>query len=134
MLQIEFKSIPDKPYLTELGNTRHKARLEEQRSKLNDPDHVYSVNGVLYWKSNNAVVPMSVFREYYAVAPAAQRAAYDGYLDESIALYKKQREDFRENSPELWAEAQAEQQAMARAAMGPGVEMVNVLTGERYTT
>ena len=28
----------------------------------------------------------------------------------------------------------AEQRAEARAAMGPGVEMVNIFTGEKYTT
>ena len=32
------------------------------------------------------------------------------------------------------AEEIAEQRAEARAAMGPGVEMVNMFTGERYTT
>ena len=32
------------------------------------------------------------------------------------------------------AEQIAEERAEARAAMGPGVEMVNVVTGERYTT
>jgi len=28
----------------------------------------------------------------------------------------------------------AEERFEARAAMGPGVEMVNIITGERYTT
>ena len=32
------------------------------------------------------------------------------------------------------AEEIAEQRFEARAAMGPGVEMVNIFTGERYTT
>ena len=32
------------------------------------------------------------------------------------------------------AEEIAEQRAEARAAMGPGVEMVNIFTGEKYTT
>jgi len=32
------------------------------------------------------------------------------------------------------AEEIAEERAEARAAMGPGVEMVNMFTGERYTT
>ena len=32
------------------------------------------------------------------------------------------------------AEQIAEERAEARAAMGPGVEMVNIVTGERYTT
>ena len=32
------------------------------------------------------------------------------------------------------AEEIAEQRAEARAAMGPGVDMVNIFTGEKYTT
>ena len=32
------------------------------------------------------------------------------------------------------AEQVAEERAEARAAMGPGVDMVNMFTGERYTT
>jgi hypothetical protein len=32
------------------------------------------------------------------------------------------------------AEQIAEERFEARAAMGPGVEMVNIITGERYTT
>ncbi len=40
------------------------------------------------------------------------------------------REAQRQRTPEQIAEERAE----ARAAMGPGVKMVNILTGETYTT
>ena len=40
------------------------------------------------------------------------------------------REAQRQRTPEQIAEERAE----ARAAVGPGVKMVNILTGETYTT
>ena len=42
--------------------------------------------------------------------------------------------EYREAMANRTAEQIAEERAEARAAMGPGVEMVNVVTGERYTT
>ena len=42
--------------------------------------------------------------------------------------------EYRQAMANRTAEQIAEERAEARAAMGPGVEMVNVVTGERYTT
>ena len=57
-------------------------------------------------------------------APAIAR---DKYVQRTLAEY-------REAQRNRTAEEIAEQRAKARAAMGPGVEMVNMFTGETYTT
>ena len=51
----------------------------------------------------------------------------DVYTDKSIAEYIEAQ---RNRS----AEQRAEERFEARAAHGPGVKMVNIITGERYTT
>ena len=43
-------------------------------------------------------------------------------------------EEYRTAQLNRTAEEIAEERFEARAAMGPGVEMVNIFTGERYTT
>ena len=42
--------------------------------------------------------------------------------------------NYREAQRQRTQEQIAEERAEARAAMGPGVKMVNILTGETYTT
>ena len=53
--------------------------------------------------------------------------ARDKYVQRTLAEYAEAQQN-------RTAEQIAEQRAEARAAMGPGVEMVNILTGETYTT
>ena len=51
----------------------------------------------------------------------------DVYTDKSIAEYTQAQKNRS-------AEQIREERFEARAAMGPGVEMVNIVTGEKYTT
>ena len=55
------------------------------------------------------------------------RIARDRYVQRTLAEYAEAQQN---RTPEQIAEQRAE----ARAAMGPGVEMVNIFTGEKYTT
>ena len=55
------------------------------------------------------------------------RIARDRYVQRTLAEYAEAQQN---RTPEQIAEQRAE----ARAAMGPGVEMVNILTGEKYIT
>ena len=55
------------------------------------------------------------------------RDARDLYVEQSLRQY-------RVAQAQRTAEQIAEERWEARAAMGPGVEMVNIITGERYTT
>ena len=53
--------------------------------------------------------------------------AREAYVEQSLADYRLAQ---AQRTPEQIAEERFE----ARAAMGPGVKMVNMFTGERYTT
>ena len=53
--------------------------------------------------------------------------AREAYVEQSLAEYRTAQQN---RTPEEIAEQRFE----SRAAMGPGVEMVNIFTGERYTT
>ena len=53
--------------------------------------------------------------------------AREAYVEQSLAEYRTAQQN---RTPEEIAEQRFE----SRAAMGPGVEMVNIITGETYTT
>jgi hypothetical protein len=87
-------------------------------------EDTYELDGALRWKSNDHVVPPSTFEDAGLEVPADQRDARDRDAEESIERY-------RANQP---AEPSDEERAEARAAHGPGVELVDAITGRRYTT
>ena len=62
-----------------------------------------------------------------SITVEATRIARDRYVQRTLAEYAEAQQN---RTPEQIAEQRAE----ARAAMGPGVEMVNIFTGEKYTT
>ena len=62
-----------------------------------------------------------------SITVEATRIARDRYVQRTLAEYAEAQQN---RTPEQIAEQRAE----ARAAMGPGVEMINILTGETYTT
>lgn len=87
--------------------------------------------GVIRWDSNKRVPPQD----------CVELAKHLG-LRVDVAACARAREDdvarvvgrYREAQARRTPEQVAEQRAMARAAHGPGAEMVNVITGERYRT
>jgi hypothetical protein len=85
--------------------------------------------GIRRWKIGKQV-PSKVFLERLGLTPeeiAAHAAACEADMDEFAAKYQRRQS---ERTPEEIAEEKAE----ALAAHGPGVEMVNVFTGEHYIT
>ena len=62
-----------------------------------------------------------------SITVEATAIARDKYVQRTLAEYAVAQQN---RTPEQ----RAEQRAEARAAMGPGVEMVNILTGEKYIT
>ena len=62
-----------------------------------------------------------------SITVEATRIARDRYVQRTLAEYAEAQQN---RTPEQIAEQRAE----ARAAMGPGVDMVNIFTGEKYTT
>ena len=88
-------------------------------------------DGVMRWQSSGRVPPEEwvekAILEGYPVDKAKCDAVRSAELKEFFAAYRKARE---ERTPEQIAEERME----ARAAMGAGVEMVNIVTGEKFTT
>ena len=62
-----------------------------------------------------------------SITVEATRIARERYVQRTLAEYAEAQRN-------RTAEEIAEQRAEARAAMGPGVDMVNIFTGEKYTT
>ena len=99
--------------------------IEKLRAQLADPAEVETRDGVLYWRSNRAVVPPHVFRDAMVELPARQVAARDAAERKFIAAYRRQQKGRKPSAEELHE---------MRAAFGPGVTHVNALTGRRTRT
>lgn len=85
----------------------------------------YKQGNVWRWWSNEAPVPLDAAREYgIPIDPAAQQVALDAYYSEVIAAYRES----RKGGPS------AEERAEARAAHGSGVQLVDIITGRKFTT
>jgi len=87
------------------------------------------VYGVYRWKSSGNVVPNNILEEA-GFSPAALKANRDAWKIQSTEILRGYAEAQKNRTPEQIAEERFE----ARAAMGPGVDMVNILTGEKWTT
>ena len=121
-------------YVAELKNptsvVRHREAVDAMLCMKNRQDYTIK-DGVITWNSNGNVPP----KELVALAKyngedvdiAKCNAERDRQDYEAIAAYRKR---MANRTPEEMAEQRAE----AHAAHGPGVELVNVLTGESFTT
>lgn len=107
-------------------------RIEKQFT-LNEPPSkgitalAYSDDGgkVWRWRSNNQVVPLGAVKSYDIPADLdAQKKAYDLELHNFLSEYR----ELHKNGPS------DEERAEARAAHGPGVKLVNVITGREWVT
>ncbi len=85
-------------------------------------------DGVVRWVSNNSVPPQDILDLWqhlgFVFDMKASQAAHEADTSAFLAAYRAA----NANGPG------AEERAEARAAMGPGVEMCNVITGYRWTT
>ena len=93
----------------------------------------YSIeNGIVRWDSNGRVPFADMIDSMIEYGETGiDRIACDKARDEETAAILA---DYVEAQSNRSDEEIAEQRYEARAAMGPGVEMVNIITGERYTT
>ena len=95
--------------------------------------NAYVQDGVVYWKSNDNVPfedMLTDFADAGFIGRESIMLSEQARDAQNQAFFAKYREAQAERSPEQIAEERFE----ARAAMGPGVDMVNIFTGERYTT
>ena len=101
----------------------------EERERLREKietDTYTDEAGCLRWTMGNAV-PSWIFEEAGVEMTPIQRAAYEAETARTIKRYRAAQ--LRRTPEEI-----EEERAEARAAVGPGEKMVNVLTGERYVT
>jgi len=86
----------------------------------------YSDDGkVWHWLSNNAVCPLDACEKYgIPCDKESQKVALSAYYDEIVSRLREQAN----------AEPSDEERYEMRAAFGPGVEVVNILTGRRTRT
>lgn len=87
----------------------------------------YVLRGVLRWKSNQVPVPLDIFRDAHCTPPTAQADACDENTSRAIADYLAARSRMTD-------EDRVEEVMMARAAHGPGVTLVDVISGQHITT
>ncbi|MCP1674561.1 hypothetical protein J2T57_001663 [Natronocella acetinitrilica] len=115
-------------YIAQYENPRFRFEREEsERLAASLADGACIEDGVMRWESNNNVVPEDVarFAAYlgHPIDLDASRAARDADLKVLLEAYRRA-------APHDSAEARFER----RAAFGPGVEVVDVLSGRRYRT
>lgn len=93
----------------------------------------YVENGVIRWANNDRVPPKDItdffawLYETEGVGEWFDKAATDKARDEDTRAFLA---EYRAN----YQGPSAEEKLEARAAMGAGVEMVNVVTGDKWTT
>lgn len=102
-------------------------RRDKLRAMMVSPDKAYLQDGVLHWKSNDAIIPPHVFEDAQLVCFEAQRVAYDKHTAEFLKAYRAQ-PIVQPSGEELWE---------ARAAHGTHddngkeIELVDVFSGVR---
>ena len=94
------------------------------RAEMSSDEDSYTLDGVRHWRSNDAIIPPHVFKDAFLVCPKAQQDAYDKDLAAFVKAYRK-RQPRRPS---------AEERFEARAAFGPGVQVVDVFSGRKFTT
>lgn len=94
------------------------------RASIESDAEAYSQDGVRRWRSNDAVIPPCVYRDAGMECTPAHQAAYD----REIAAFL---DEYRRNQPPVPSDEEAFEM---RAAFGPGVEVVDIITGRRHRT
>jgi len=103
-------------------------------------EETYTTDGVVRWVKSDNVVPEDFlydFRDLNLIPTEFIQISLDAKnvdMEKHVGEYIQSMKDFKKNDPEGWAEQQAEMMFEASAAMGPGEEMVNIFTGDTFTT
>jgi ferritin len=115
----------------EMKAKREARELERNMEYARKSDYTIDARGVVTWDSNGRVPPKDMVEAMVAMGEDICVDSCDKQRDEETAAFLA---DYVKAQSKRTPEEIAEQRYEARAAMGPGVEMVNVITGERYTT
>lgn len=118
----EEKHIQKRIELMKSGEKIDWREYEKQERQESLREDTYEKDGALRWQSNDAVIGLDVFADAGVEPPPGQKTAYDKYISESLAAYRKSMENYVPSDEELFE---------MRAAFGPGTEVVNVITGKK---
>ena len=88
---------------------------------------------IVRWKSNDRIPFADMLHKFVIARLITQEVADDSEVvrQEELSDFLA---DYRACQSNRSAEQIAEERMEARAAMGPGVEMIDVFTGKKYTT
>ena len=81
----------------------------------------YEVDGIWFWKSNNAPVPVDSAAQYNIPIGSKQLEAVRSYNQKAISDYIKARQNYQHSDEELYE---------MRAAFGEGAKVVDAITGQ----
>lgn len=96
-------------------------------------NNTHIADGAIRWSSNGRCLPADCVRDLVdanLITEATAERTTDMREIELVEFFAEYRTAQANRTPEQIAE----ERAMARGAMGAGVQMVDVITGERYTT
>lgn len=89
------------------------------------------IDGVMRWDSNDQIPPTDVVDEAISNGAPVDKLKCDRIRDAELAVFFAEYAKARSTrTPEQIAEENFER----RAAFGPGVEVVDIITGEKHTT
>lgn len=142
------KGIPRKKFFNELkydtfvGKPKQEVIAQWNDDTYLDNDGNLGMAGglIVRWKKSNNIVPEDFLYDFrdlgfitdeHITASLAQNSIEQ---KKHIEEYITSLENFKKNEPELYEEQQREMMFEASAAMGPGEEMVNIFTGDTFTT
>ena len=100
----------------------------------------YTTDGVVRWVKSDNVVPEDFLHDFrdLGLIPSEfiekSLVAKDIDMERHVSEYIESRKRWKEEDPVGYDEAQREMMFEASAAMGPGEDMINVITGEKFTT
>jgi hypothetical protein len=96
-------------------------------------DSYIDIGGICRWKSNDHVPFDDMLQSFVDASLLAEIVMEDSTIVR-IADDQKFFAEYRESQANRTSEQIAEERFEARAAMGAGVEMINVISGEKWTT
>lgn len=105
---------------------------EKQKNREHIENDTYEKNGALYWSScltwkvpEERPVPMDCFADAGMVPPAGQKSALNEYHTRVLGAYREAQKNHVPSDEEKFE---------MLAAFGPGVEVVDVITGRKHRT
>lgn len=118
-------------YIKGMTSERKWERERAESTAKNLKEDATITDGVIRWNTNNSVPPADIveFAAYLGMPVDVEKSkvARDKDTDEFFKRY-------RERQANLTEEEKAERAFEMRAAFGPGEKVINIITGEEFTT